>query len=202
MTVHSPHSRRRRLIAGTAALVTALAATLTYVGTPAAAAPAAPPVRWAACTDTALAGFECATYLVPLDHDRPRGATTPIALSRRPANNPAAKIGTVFVNPGGPGGAGRGLVRSATAIFSAAVLDRFDVVGFDPRGIGAGAPLQCFADDASAEALFAQMTLVPLTRREITDTLRANYAYTEACKRDAGASATATSRSSASPTAP
>jgi pimeloyl-ACP methyl ester carboxylesterase len=177
-------SLRRRSAAFTATLATVLAATLT--GTAAPAAAAAAPVAWSPCTETTLVGYDCATYLVPLDHDKPGGATTPIALSRRPANNPATRIGTIFVNPGGPGGAGRGLVRSSATIFSTAVLDRFDVVGFDPRGIGASAPLQCFTDDVAAEALFNKMSLVPLTKQQIVDTLRANYAYTEACKRDAG----------------
>lgn len=174
----------RRLSAGITALGTAVAAALVGTGTPAAAA--APPVQWSACTEATLVGYDCASYLVPLDHDDPGGASTPIALSRRPANVPATRIGTIFVNPGGPGGAGRGMVRSATTLFSTAVLDRFDVVGFDPRGIGGSAPLQCFPDDAAAEELFERMTLVPVTPREITDTLRANYVYTEGCKQNAG----------------
>lgn len=178
--------RRRRFAAGATALLTAFTATVLGTGAPAGAAPAAPEVAWSACTETNLAGYQCATYLVPLDHDRPRGATTPIALARRPANKPDSRLGTVFVNPGGPGGPGRGLVRSAAAIFGADVLDRFDVVGFDPRGIGASAPLQCFDNDEAAEALFNQMTNVPLTQEQIRDTLRANWTYTEACKRNAG----------------
>src|SRR5699024_1472350 len=133
-----------------------------------------------------LAGFDCATYEVPLDHDKPRGATTTIALARRPADDQAAKIGTIFVNPGGPGGAGRGMVRSSARIASPEVLARFDLVGFDPRGIGASDPVQCFATDAEAEALFARMKGVPITREEITSTLRANWEYTEACKKNMG----------------
>lgn len=182
MTVHSVLNRR--LLAGAATLVTVATVALAGPATPAAAAVA--PVNWSACTEAALVGFDCATYAVPLDHDVPGGATTPIALARRPANNPATRIGTIFVNPGGPGGAGRGLVRSSATIFSTAVLDRFDVVGFDPRGIGASAPLQCFATDEPAQALFDQMTGVPLTAEQITSTLRANFAYTEACKKNAG----------------
>ncbi|MEU4241781.1 alpha/beta hydrolase [Actinoplanes sp. NPDC026619] len=152
------------------------------------AATAAARVQWAACTEASLAGFECATREVPLDYDKPHGATTTIALSRRSADDPAHKIGTIFLNPGGPGGAGRGMVVAAAAgrLVAPDVLARFDMVGFDPRGIGASDPLQCFPTDAEAEALFAQMRLVPLSRSEISSTIRANVKYTEGCVRNAG----------------
>jgi pimeloyl-ACP methyl ester carboxylesterase len=174
----------RRFAAQAAAALTLTAAAIAVPG--AAIASAAPPFTWSACTEPTLAGFQCATYEVPLDHDKPRGATTTIALARRPADNPAAKIGTIFVNPGGPGGAGRGMVRSSARIASPEVLARFDLVGFDPRGIGASDPVQCFATDAEAEALFARMKGVPLTKAEITETLKANWEYTEACKQNMG----------------
>ncbi|WP_306215782.1 alpha/beta hydrolase, partial [Actinoplanes sp. RD1] len=172
-------SSPRRLLAG--ALVAAVSAAL--LPAPSAAAPA---LSWSACTEEDLAGYQCATREVPLDHDKPRGATTTIALARRPADDPARRLGTIFVNPGGPGGPGRGLVTVSAAIVAPEVLARFDLVGFDPRGIGASDPLQCFATDEEAEALLARMAFVPVTEQQIRDTQRANYAYTEACKRNAG----------------
>jgi pimeloyl-ACP methyl ester carboxylesterase len=177
-----PISTRRLSVVAVAALG---AATLAVPGPAAAAAPATAPA-WAACTEKGLLGFDCATYQVPLDYDRPRGATTTIALARRPAGDPAHKIGTIFVNPGGPGGPGRGLVAVADEIVSPEVLARFDFVGFDPRGIGASDPLQCFASDDESNAVLAQVHGVPLTKAEIASTLRGNYAYTEACKANAG----------------
>ncbi|GAA0558504.1 hypothetical protein GCM10010172_46900 [Paractinoplanes ferrugineus] len=89
-------------------------------------------------TEEDLTGFDCAAADVPLDYDRPSGATTTIAPGRRPADDPARRIGTIFVNPGGPGGAGRGLVTAADQFVPPEVRARFDIVGFDPRGIGAG----------------------------------------------------------------
>ncbi|WP_436536592.1 alpha/beta hydrolase [Actinoplanes sp. HUAS TT8] len=145
-----------------------------------------PAVAWSACTESTLAGFDCATYRVPLDYDKPAGPTTTIALARRPADDQAHKLGTIFVNPGGPGGAGRGLVTAAAGIVRPEVLARFDVVGFDPRGIGASDPLQCFATDEQAEALLSRMRTVPITKAEIAETLAANHEYTEGCKRNAG----------------
>jgi pimeloyl-ACP methyl ester carboxylesterase len=168
----------RRLLAVTAGLALALGT----VGV----AHASDRVRWGACVEEELAGFDCATYQVPLDHDKPRGATTTIALARRPAGDPAHKIGTIFVNPGGPGGAGRGMVTVADQFVAPDVLARFDIVGFDPRGIGASDPVRCFPDDEQAEALFARMRLVPLSRTEINSTIRANLEYTRGCVRNAG----------------
>lgn len=173
----------RHSIVARAGMVLALAAVSVAVP---GAAHAADPVGWSACTESELEGFDCATYEVPLDYDHPNGPTTTIALSRRPAGDQAHKLGTIFVNPGGPGGAGRGMVRAAAAIVQPEVLARFDVVGFDPRGIGASDPIQCFATDEEAEALLARMTGVPVTKAQIRDTLAANREYTEGCKRNAG----------------
>jgi pimeloyl-ACP methyl ester carboxylesterase len=183
MTVRVSFRRRLAVRAGVALAVLSAAVA---VPDAAVAASAVRPITWAACTEEPLSGFGCATYEVPLDHDHPRGATTTIALARRPADDPTRKIGTIFVNPGGPGGPGRGLVTVASAIVAPEVLARFDLVGFDPRGIGASDQFQCFPTDAEAEELFAQMRAVPLTPEEIASTLRANFAYTEGCKRNAG----------------
>jgi pimeloyl-ACP methyl ester carboxylesterase len=176
----------RSPLAARAGVALAVLAATVAVPEVAAAAPAAAPITWSACTEDELIGYGCATYEVPLDHDRPRGATTTIALARRPADDPARRIGTIFVNPGGPGGAGRSLANERSGLFPPAVLARFDIVGFDPRGVGASDPVQCFASDAEAEELLGQMRLVPLTPETITSTVRANLAYTEGCKRNGG----------------
>lgn len=179
---------RRRLTLRTGVALSALVATLAVApaAAPAAPAAAAAPVSWAPCTETNLAGLDCASYEVPLNYARPGGDTVSVALARRLADDQANRLGTIFVNPGGPGGPGRFLAAVASAIFQPQVLARYDVVGFDPRGIGASDPVECFATDAEAEALYAQMTYVPLTKQQIADTLRANFQYTEGCKRNAG----------------
>jgi len=127
----------------------------------AAPAGAAPSIDWEPCGDN-FPGFECALFDVPLDYDSPRGPTTEIALARLPAADSAHRIGSVFVNPGGPGGSGVELVLEG---FGQELHDnlggRFDVVGFDPRGIGASDPIHCFESEDDLVAFLNATPLFP-----------------------------------------
>ena len=165
--------------------VTIAAGAVSPAGAAAPTESAVPPVAWAPCTEAPLAGLDCATYPVPLARDRPDGPTVSIALARRKATDVAQRIGTLFLNPGGPGGPGRRLAASTTVV-PPAVMARYDLVGFDPRGIGASSPVQCFDTDEEVEALFNQISGVPLTRAQIDRTLRANAQYVEGCRRNMG----------------
>ncbi len=110
-----------------------------------------PTLRWYRCYSNA----ECATVRVPLDYDAAHGAATEIAVLRLRARNQKARIGSLFVNPGGPGGLGTELAYAAPYFLGDAVLDRFDVVGFDPRGIGYSANVKCFRSARAQSAAFA-----------------------------------------------
>ncbi|MFD6895627.1 alpha/beta hydrolase [Rhodococcus sp. NPDC060086] len=93
--------------------------------------------------------FECAWMDVPLDYDEPDGATAQIGVMRLPARGDASeRIGSLVLNPGGPGGSG--MLQAATAsvgLKDTPIAQRFDVVGFDPRGVGASTPtIDCFTD--------------------------------------------------------
>jgi pimeloyl-ACP methyl ester carboxylesterase len=120
-----------------------------------------PTLDWQPCGED-FPGIDCALATVPLDYDRPSGRTTQLALARYPATDPAARIGTVFVNPGGPGGSGVDLVLFGFGEFLGTQLDgRFDIVGFDPRGVGASDPLHCFESEDELGAFFVGVPVFP-----------------------------------------
>ena len=91
------------------------------------------------------AQMDCAEVTVPLDYAQPDGESIVIAVKRRAAGGGAA-VGSLFFNPGGPGGSGVDLVEDVTMLFSPDLLDGYDVVGFDPRGVGASTAVDCVSD--------------------------------------------------------
>lgn len=95
---------------------------------------------WSSCESL----FECATVSVPVDYAEPDGATIEIAVLRAPAKGESR--GALLVNPGGPGASGVDYAMSAGALFPDEVRREFDVVGFDPRGVGRSAPVNCLSD--------------------------------------------------------
>lgn len=101
-------------------------------------------VQWRACDDTALAqvGAQCAAVTVPLDYAVPRGRTITVAVSRIPASDPAHRRGVLLTNPGGPGAPGLD-PRPVLGGLSAEVKARYDLIGFDPRGVGRSTPVEC-----------------------------------------------------------
>ena len=95
---------------------------------------------WQPCDN----GFECARLLVPFDYGRPDGRRFSLPVVKLPASDPSRRIGAMVINPGGPGGSGVQYALGARSELPAAVLARFDIVGFDPRGVGASEPaLSC-----------------------------------------------------------
>ena len=91
---------------------------------------------WQPCDD----GFECARLLVPFDYARPSWRRFSLPVIKLPAAEASRRIGALVVNPGGPGGSGVQYALGARREFPAAVLARFDIVGFDPRGVAASEP--------------------------------------------------------------
>jgi pimeloyl-ACP methyl ester carboxylesterase len=89
-------------------------------------------------------GNQCTTVDLPLDYDEPWGATTSVAVLRHSAADQANKLGTLFVNPGGPGGSGVVMAAGAHYFLSPEVVERFDIVGFDPRGINFSSNVRCW----------------------------------------------------------
>ena len=97
---------------------------------------------WSSCQGD----FLCATLTVPLDYRHPDGDTIDLALLKVPASDPDARIGSLVVNPGGPGAPGTQYAAQAAQVFGQPILDRYDVVGFDPRGTGGSDPVDCLSD--------------------------------------------------------
>ncbi|HEX2383302.1 MAG TPA: alpha/beta hydrolase [Acidimicrobiales bacterium] len=94
-------------------------------------------LEWQSCGEP----VRCAKLDVPLDYDDPTGRQITLALNQRPARKPEERIGSLLVNPGGPGAAGLPFAR--TIPLPDQVLDRFDVIGFDPRGVGESTAINC-----------------------------------------------------------
>jgi pimeloyl-ACP methyl ester carboxylesterase len=92
------------------------------------------------------AGFLCSTLTVPLDYRHPDGDTIRLALLKVPAAAPGSRIGSLVVNPGGPGAPGTSYAAQAGQVFRQPLLDHYDIVGFDPRGTGDSDPVDCLSD--------------------------------------------------------
>ena len=129
------------------ATVAVLASTLAAAA-PASATtgPASPALSWGGCPPPLIERDprqQCTTLPVPLDYRSPRGRTIDIVLSRIATAKPGLRRGTLVINTGGPGAVGVDAPSFFAALMPSEVLDRFDMVSFDPRGVGYSAPISC-----------------------------------------------------------
>jgi pimeloyl-ACP methyl ester carboxylesterase len=175
-------TRRIRSLGAAIALSLTLG-TVSVVATPSGAGAAAPKgsIAWGPCEgdlEGLPARLVCATLAVPVDWAKPHGATFDLALAKLPAAAPSRRIGALFVNPGGPGGSGVGLVYGAEDAFSPALIDRFDIVSFDPRGQAASHPVLCDSEDVAAQ----DNLLYPRSAAEYAALRKANKALGESCR--------------------
>jgi pimeloyl-ACP methyl ester carboxylesterase len=183
--------RRRMVRAGMAVAAAAgLAGALLIAPAASADGQAATPtdtLAWGQCPDdmpaSARAVLECATVPVPLDHDQPDGEQIEIMISRLASASPADRRGVLLLNPGGPGGSGLSQPADMSGLgMPATVLNAYDLIGMDPRGVGHSAPVSCgftaeqdypgnvppYAEDAAAVAEQAEFA------RQIADQCAAN----------------------------
>jgi pimeloyl-ACP methyl ester carboxylesterase len=138
---------------------------------------AVPTLVWKSCD----LDFQCSTATVPLDYAHPSGPTISIALKRLPATDRAHRIGSLFINPGGPGGSGVDFVQAASYVYSDQVRARFDIVGFDPRFVGSSRPLATCATDEEYDALFDGLVPFPVTAAQEHQTHQAYLSYDTLC---------------------
>ncbi|PRX97871.1 alpha/beta hydrolase [Allonocardiopsis opalescens] len=134
-------------------------------------------LAWEDCGD----GFQCATFEVPMDYEAPDGDRVEIAVNRLPAAEPSERIGSLVLNPGGPGGSGIEYAAAARLVTSAGLQQRFDIVGFDPRGVGQSTPLSCMSADEMDEVFFESDGGDEMAELEAD-----SRAFAEACEANAG----------------
>lgn len=153
--------------------------------------PAAPPglgafytqhLSWHDCT-----GGQCATMRVPLDYAGPGGRTIAVAVFRAPATGSSAQ-GSLIVNPGGPGASGVQFAQAIAKFLPSSVRQRFNVVGFDPRGVGGSTPVQCLSD-AQLDA-YTQGPAAPLNTAQQTAMVTQAQQLAAGCKAKSGAQLT------------
>jgi pimeloyl-ACP methyl ester carboxylesterase len=119
----------------------------------ASAGPPPPTIDWAPCAEDATA--ECGTLSVPVDWSKPGGPRLDLAVARRVTTDPA-RVGSLVFAPGGPGDPGRQRILTGMSRFSDELRRRFDIVSFDPRGVGRSAPATCSVTDRPAPLLTSQ----------------------------------------------
>lgn len=128
-------------------------------------------------------GFQCATVQVPLDYANPGSGSIRIAISRKPATDTAHRIGSVLTNPGGPGASGIGFLKGEAAQMTN-LNTRFDLIGFDPRGVGQSASVRCL--DGPQEDAFNALDPVLDDAQEKQAGITADKNFTAGCKQKSG----------------
>ena len=140
---------------------------------------AAATLGWHGCSG----GFRCGTLTVPVDEAAPAGPTLDLAVIRRPARDPGTRIGSLVFNPGGPGAPAVAFLRSIADTLPDQIRDRFDLVAFDPRGVGSSHPIEC---QDSLDPVFDQ-SFQPETAAERAGLVDAVRSLAAACAARSGA---------------
>jgi pimeloyl-ACP methyl ester carboxylesterase len=146
-------------------------------------AEASPPhIEWTDCSNS-LATLECGWLTAPVSYDDPRGPVFEIPVVRAPALDPERRIGALIMNPGGPGGSGVDLVKVAPLVMPQILKERFDLVGFDPRGQAASKPSIDCGDDIAA---FLALDTTPDTDAERAALVDQSRALAAGCEERSG----------------
>jgi pimeloyl-ACP methyl ester carboxylesterase len=147
-------------------------------------------INWQPCKEVPDSPFQCATVYVPLNHQQHLGSfaehetgggVVSIALARLPASDSKNKKGSLFLNPGGPGGSGVNFVLFAGQyLFTEEVRRNYDLVGFDPRGIGRSDELACFEDVSEIIPLITRPAF-PVTPEEVENNEKLDQYLSDLC---------------------
>jgi len=137
-------------------------------------------VSWSKCD-----AFDCAKVKAPLDWANPTAGSIDLAIKRSAAKKQDQRLGSLLIDPGGPGASGQDLVDHASTAFGASVRDVYDIVGFDPRGVGSSTAVKCGTDKDADAYLTADK---PMTNQTQLDAERARtQAFGELCQTSTGA---------------
>jgi pimeloyl-ACP methyl ester carboxylesterase len=142
--------------------------------------PAVSPVQWAPCGN-----LQCGSVPVPLNYAQPDGPTIQIAVARHPAEVPSERIGSLVINPGGPGTSGIDDLPNELSVLTPELLDRFDIVSYDPRGVGRSSPVTCSGGSGQGTA-GPQVDPVPTTPAAQRALLRNDEAFAAQCEKYSG----------------
>jgi pimeloyl-ACP methyl ester carboxylesterase len=136
---------------------------------------------WRGC---GVPGFECATLKAPLDYAKPSSGDIRLAVTRKKATGPGKRLGSLLVNPGGPGGSAIGYVQAYAGIgYPAEVRARYDMVAVDPRGVARSEPVECL--DGPAMDTYTQTDTTPDDGKEADGLVTAYRTFAEGCGADA-----------------
>jgi pimeloyl-ACP methyl ester carboxylesterase len=137
-------------------------------------------LAWTDCKD----GFQCATLKVPKNYGNVGDGQLNIAVIRLRAQDKAHRIGSLVTNPGGPGGSGVKFIRESGQAFGKGLRSRFDIIGFDPRGVGESDPVRCL-EPKDLDQYFA-MDSSPDDQKEVTDLVSIGKRFAQGCESKAG----------------
>jgi len=133
-------------------------------------------LTWSRCFDN----FECTYLQVPIDYSNLKEGRFNLRVLRLKATNQQRKIGSLVINPGGPGASGVDYAYNAEYIFPPSLLEKYDIVGFDPRGVGASVPIRCLTN-SQTDATFAADSK-PDNQQELNLLIKEMHQYVDRCE--------------------
>ncbi|GAA3566521.1 alpha/beta hydrolase [Streptomyces osmaniensis] len=138
-------------------------------------------LTWRSC---GVPGFQCATMRAPLDYAKPEDGNTQLAVARKKATGPGKPLGSLLVNPGGPGGSAIGYLQQYAGIgYPTDVRARYDMVAVDPRGVARSEPVECLS--GRAMDAYTQTDFTPDDAKETAELVEAQKKFAEGCGKDA-----------------
>ena len=132
-------------------------------------------MAWSPCNGN----LQCGTLVVPLDYAHPDGPTISIAVARHPAEEPGARIGSLVIDPGGPGVSGINDMSNELSALTPQLLDDFDIVLFDPRGVQRSDPVTCGSSSGSGPS-----DPTPVTPTQQATTITQLEQFAAACEKN------------------